>query len=46
MYSLIATKAPAASDLHCKQWPDETLQEYIKNFTDLTEKALGTDQLI
>ena len=32
-----------ASDLHCKQRPDKTLQEYIQNFTDLTEKALGTD---
>ena len=28
-----------ASDLHRKQWPDETLHEYIQNFMDLTEKA-------
>ena len=33
----------AASDLHVKQQPDETLQEFIQNFTDLTEKALGTE---
>ena len=32
-----------ASDLHHKQRPDETLQEYIQNFTDLTEKAMGID---
>ena len=43
VYSLIATKVHAASDLHCKQWPDKTLQEYIQNFIDLTEKALGND---
>ena len=43
MYSLIPTEVHAASDLHHKQRPDETLQEYIQNFTDLTEQALGTD---
>ena len=32
-----------ASDLHWKQWPDETLQQYIQNFTDLTEKTMGVD---
>ena len=42
-YSPIGTEVHAASHLHCKQWPDETLQEFIQNFTDLTEKALGTD---
>ena len=31
--SSIATEVHAASDLHCKQRPDQTLQEYIKNFT-------------
>ena len=30
-----------AGNLHRKQWPDETFQEYIQNFTDLTEKAMG-----
>ena len=29
--------------VHQKQSPDETLQEYIQNFTDLTEKAMGID---
>ena len=43
MYSPITTKVHAASDLHYKQQPDKTLQELIQNFTDLTEKALGTD---
>ena len=28
-----------ASDLHRKLCPDEILQEYIQNFTDLTEEA-------
>ena len=44
MYSPIATGVHAASDLQHKQRPDETLQEYIQNFTDLTEKAMGTYQ--
>ena len=26
-----------------KKWPGETLQEYIQNVTDLTEKAMGAD---
>ena len=39
----IATEVHAASDLHCKQRPDETLQEYIQTFTDLTEKAMETN---
>ena len=43
VYSPIATKVHAGSDLHCKQQPDKTLQEFIQNFTDLTEKVLGTD---
>ena len=43
VYSPIATEVHAASDLHRKQWPAETLQEYIQNFTDLTEKAVGVD---
>ena len=37
----IATKVHTASDLHHKQRPDETLQEYIQNFTDLTKKYEG-----
>ena len=43
VYSPIATEVHAASNLHRKQWPDGTLQEYIQNFTDLTEKAMGVD---
>ena len=39
VYSPIATEVHAASDAHCKQQPDETLQECIQNFTDLTEKG-------
>ena len=34
-----------ASDLHQKQGLDEILQEYIQNVTDLTEKAMGIDEL-
>ena len=41
VYSHIGTKVHTTSDLHCKQQPDKTLQEFIQNFTDLTEKALG-----
>ena len=26
-----------------KQQPDKSLQEYIQNFMDLTQKAMGTD---
>ena len=40
MYSPIATEVHAASELH-KKWTDETLQEYIQNYKDLTEKAMG-----
>ena len=43
MYSPIATDIHAASDLHRKQGPDETLQEYIPNFTYLIGKAMGVD---
>ena len=32
-----------ASDLHRKQQPDKTLQEYIQNFIDFTEKVMGVD---
>ena len=39
----IATEVHAASDLHRKQRPDETLQEYILNFMDLTEKGMEID---
>ena len=46
MYSTIATKVHTSSDLHRKQRPDETLQEYIQNFTDLTEKPICVDQAI
>ena len=35
--------SPIVSDLHCKQWPDTTLQECIQHFTDLTEKTMRTD---
>ena len=44
MYSPIATEAHIASGLHRKQRPDKTLQEYIQDFTDLTEKAMGIEQ--
>ena len=43
VYSPIATELHVASDLHRKQWPDETLQEYIQKFTHLTEEAIGVD---
>ena len=43
VYSYIAIEVHTTSDLHDKQRPDETLQEYIQNFTDLTEKAVETD---
>ena len=43
VYFPIVTEVHAASDLYHKQLPDKTLQEFIKNFTGLTEKALGTD---
>ena len=43
MYSPIAMEVHAASDLQRKQRPEETVQEYIKNFTDLTEKAMAID---
>ena len=38
MYSPIATEVHVAGGLHCKQRPDETLQESLQNFTDLAEK--------
>ena len=41
VYFPIATEVHAASKLHCKQRPDETLQEYIQNFTNLTEKTMA-----
>ena len=43
MYSPIVTEVHTVSDLHCKQRPNETLQEYIQNFTDLTKKAMEID---
>ena len=43
VYSPIATEIHAASDLHHKQMPDKILQNYIQIFTNLTEKAIGTD---
>ena len=43
VHSPIATEVHTASDLQHKQRPDETLQEYIQNFTALTEKAMGMD---
>ena len=43
VYSPVFTEVLTASDLHHKQWPDENLTKVIQNFTDLTEKALGTD---
>ena len=41
--SPIETEVHTVSDLHRKQQPDKTLQEYIHNFTNLTEKAMGGD---
>ena len=43
VYSPIATEVHTASDLYCKQKPDKILQEYIQNFTNITEKAMGID---
>ena len=43
VYSPIATKVHATSDLHHKPRPDKALQEHIQNFTNLTEKAMRTD---
>ena len=43
VYSPIAMDVHVSSDLHCKQRPDETLQEYIQKFTDLNEKLMGID---
>ena len=41
LYLFIATDIHGVNDLHRKQCPDGTLQEYIQNFTDLTNKAMG-----
>ena len=43
VYSPIAITEHAASDFHRKQQPDKTLQEYMQNFTDFTEKVMGAD---
>ena len=43
MCSPIAIEVHTASAQPSKLWPDETLQEFIQNFTDLREKALQTD---
>ena len=43
LYSPVPTEVHATSDLHRKPCPDETLQEYIQNCTDVTEKAMGAD---
>ena len=43
MYSQITSGVHPASDLYHKQRLDETLQEYIQNFTNLTEKVMGID---
>ena len=43
VYYPIAMEAHAASGLHWKQRPDETLQEYIQSFTNLTGKAMWID---
>ena len=42
IYSPTVTEAHAASDLYGKQWTDETLQDYIQNCIDLTEKSHGS----
>ena len=42
VYSPIATKVHTISNLHHKQGPNKTLQQFIQNFTNLTEKASGT----
>ena len=39
----IATEVHTANDLYRKQRSGETLQQYIQNFTDVTEKAMGVD---
>ena len=46
VYSPIAMEVNEASGLHRKQWLDETLQEYIQNFADLTEKPWEKTQPI
>ena len=46
VYSPIAPEIHAASDLHRKQGPDKTIQESAHNFTDVTEKVMGVDQVI
>ena len=43
VYSPIAMEVHTASDLHRKQWPDENLQEYIQDLTELIEKAMDVD---
>ena len=43
VYSPLTTEVHTASDLPQKQRPDETLQDVIQNFTDLTEKAMRID---
>ena len=37
MYSPIAMEVHTVSDLQWKQWPDETLQEYIQNIQNFTD---------
>ena len=39
VYSPIVMEVHAVSDLHRKLRPDKTLQEYIQNVIDLTEKS-------
>ena len=43
VYSVIACEVHIASNLHHKQKPDKTFQEYIQNFIYLREKAMETD---
>ena len=43
VYSSISTEVHVAIDLHRKQGPDETLEEYIQNFADLLVKAMEVD---
>ena len=43
VYYSVVKEVHTASDLHRKQWPDKTSQEYTPNFTDFTEKAMVAD---
>ena len=44
--SFIATEVHTTGNLHHKQRPDENLQEYIQNVTDLTERQWELTMLV